>query len=174
MSNTGRNKKLASFNCDEQLWTEFRQQCEEQGTTATATLTQLMQLYLEGKLDNLDIHTHDNIEERVKACVDKYLEKHLSSRIDQYLAANYLATKTQAKPTKEREFWSIQDRAKHLGLKVNATQRFKIEMFANDAYKERHGKLPSRQLYRGTQAYAYPAVDLDILDATIKGVVARR
>lgn len=175
MSNTGRNKKLASFNCDEQLWTEFRQRCQEQGTTATAVLTQLMQLTIEGKLDNLDIYSHDNIEEQVKACVDEYLEKHLSSRVDKYLAANYLATKTntQAKSTKEREIWSIQERARHLDLKINANQRFKIEMFANDAYKERHGKMPSRQLYRGTQVYAYPTADLDILDATIKGVVAR-
>jgi hypothetical protein len=175
MSNTGRNKKLASFNCDEQLWSEFRQRCQEQGTTATTALTQLMQLYLEGKLDNLDIYSRDNIDERVKACVDEYLEKHLSSCVDKYLVTNYLATKTnaQASSTEEREFWSIQNRARHLRLKINANQRFKIEMFANDAYKERHGKLPSRQLYRGTQVYAYPAADLDILDATIKGVVAR-
>ena len=27
------------------------------------------------------------------------------------------------------------------------------------------------QLFRGSQAFAYPAADLDILDATIKGVV---
>jgi len=175
MSNTGRNKKLASFNCDEQLWTEFRQRCQQQGTTATAVLTQLMQLYIEGKLDNLDIHPHDNIEERVKTCVDEYLEKHLSSRVNKYLAANYLATKTntETKSAKERDFWSIQDRARHLGFKPNANQRFKIEMFANDAYKQRHGKLPSRQSYRGTQVYAYPTADLDIVDATIKGVLTR-
>ena len=54
MSNTGRNKKLASFNCDEELWSAFMQRCQEQGTTATATLTQFIQLYLDGKLDNLD------------------------------------------------------------------------------------------------------------------------
>jgi len=63
-----------------------------------------MQLYLEGKLDNPNLYPHDNIEERVRACVNEYLEKHLSSRIDKYLAANYLATKTKAKSTKEREF----------------------------------------------------------------------
>ena len=54
MSNTGRNKKLASFNCDEELWSGFMQRCQEQGTTATATLTQFIELYLDGKLDNLD------------------------------------------------------------------------------------------------------------------------
>ena len=46
-------------------------------------------------------------------------------------------------------------------------------MFASDAYKQRHGKLPSTRLYRGTQAYAYPAADVDLLDAAIKGIVAR-
>ncbi len=44
-------------------------------------------------------------------------------------------------------------------------------MFANDTYQQRHGTLPKRQVYRGTQAFAYPTKDLDILDATIKGVV---
>jgi hypothetical protein len=74
---------------------------------------------------------------------------------------------------KEREYWFIKERARYLGLSINASQRMKIEMFANDKYKERHGSLPSTLLYRGTQAYAYPAADLDILDATIKGVLKR-
>jgi hypothetical protein len=54
---------------------------------------------------------------------------------------------------------------------INADQRLKIEMFANANYQERHGQLPKRQPYRGNQAFAYPAADLDILDKTIKGVV---
>ena len=58
-----------------------------------------------------------------------------------------------------------------MGVSISANQRIKIEMFANDKYKERHKKLPITRLYRGTQAYAYPAKDLDILDATIKGVL---
>jgi hypothetical protein len=65
-------------------------------------------------------------------------------------------------PPKNREFWFIQDRARYLGVTINADQRLKIEMFANANYQERHGQLPSRQPYRGNQAFAYPAADLDI------------
>ncbi len=74
---------------------------------------------------------------------------------------------------KEPEFWFIQQRVKKLGLDISASQRLKIEMWANESYKERHGQIPKRQPFRGTQAFAYPAADLDILDATIKGVVAQ-
>lgn len=48
MSNTGRSKKLASFNCDEELWAEFIRQCQKKGTTATAILTRFIELYLDG------------------------------------------------------------------------------------------------------------------------------
>jgi hypothetical protein len=72
---------------------------------------------------------------------------------------------------KEGDFWFIQDRVKYLGLTINADQRLKIEMFANETFKERHGQLPKRQPYRGNQAFAYPVADLDILDKTIQGVV---
>jgi hypothetical protein len=43
---------------------------------------------------------------------------------------------------KEQDFWFIQERAKYLGLSISANQRIKIEIFANDKYKERHGSLP--------------------------------
>ncbi len=49
----------------------------------------------------------------------------------------------------------------------------KIEMWAKESYKERYGQIPPKQLYRGTQASVYPAKDVDILDATIKGIVMR-
>lgn len=106
MSNTGRNKKLASFNCDEELWSAFMQRCQEQRTTATATLTQFISLYKDGKLDNLDAdmlgdangcsrlrnmrsaHSDHRFDERVKASVDKYLEQRLPSHLDKYLATN--------------------------------------------------------------------------------------
>jgi len=52
MSNTGRNKSwhhsTVTRGCG-----EFMRHCQEQGTTA-ATLTSFIQLYLDGKLDNLD------------------------------------------------------------------------------------------------------------------------
>jgi hypothetical protein len=87
MSNTGRNKKLASFNCDEELWSAFMSRCQEQGTTATATLTQFIELYVDGKLDNLDAHMlGDSFDQRIRENVDEYLKKHLPSHLDKYLA----------------------------------------------------------------------------------------
>jgi hypothetical protein len=198
MSNTGRSKKLASFNCDENLWLEFRHRCQEQGTTATATLTSFIQRYLDGSLDDLDVNPLDKrLDERVKASVDAYLATRLdplqtkmaalsekvaflegtaianqSSRSNKKAAiASGSALRAIAK--KEPEFWFIQQRVKHLGLEISANQRMKIEMWANESYKERHGQIPKKQPFRGTQASTYPAADLDLLDATIKGVVAQ-
>jgi hypothetical protein len=202
MSNTGRNKKLASFNCDEELWSAFMSRCQEQGTTATATLTQFIELYVDGKLDNLDAHMlGDSFDQRIRENVDEYLKKHLPSHLDKYLATQQdkqlystvvalsekigslearLSTTlgrtypNKTNPPKEREFWFIQDRARYLGVTINADQRLKIEMFANANYQERHGQLPKRQPYRGNQAFAYPAADVDILDANIRGVTKGR
>ena len=191
--------------------------CQEQGTTATATLTQFIELYLDGKLDdNLDadmfgdafggtLYDHASqtrsdhrFDKRIRARVDEYLGQHLASHLDKYLARNQdkqlyssvvalsekigslearLSTTNartypqKTNPSKEREFWFIQDRARYLGVTINADQRLKIEMFANANYQERHGQLPKRQPYRGNQAFAYPVADIDILDNTIKGVV---
>ena len=187
MSNTGRSKKLASFNCDEDLWSEFRLRCQEQGTTATATLTSFIQLYLDGSLDDLDVIPLDKrFDERVKVIVDSYLATHLGalntkitthSDLIALLSGQLNAYSLSPTPTKsknakkEPEFWFIQQRAKHLGLEISASQRMKIEMWANESYKERHGQIPKKQLYRGAQATVYPAADKDILDATIKGVI---
>ncbi len=184
MSNTGSGKKLASFNCEVQMWAEFIARCQEKGTTATSVLTEFIKLYLDGSLDELDVNTLDKrFDERVRASVDEYLANHpLQSKVaalaekiaflEGQLTAYSSRSSTKSSTFKqEREYWFIQDRARYLGLSISANQRIKIEMFANDKYKERHEKLPIRRLYRGTQAYAYPAKDLDILDATIKGVV---
>jgi len=189
MSNTGRSKKLASFNCDEDLWSEFRHRCQEQGTTATATLTSFIQLYLEGSLDDLDVNPLDKrFDERVRASADAYLATRLDSLHSLVTALSEkvaflegLETATQlprsnkkaAIAKKEPEFWFIQQRVKELGLEISANQRMKIEMWANESYKERHGQIPKKQPFRGTQASAYPTADLDILDSTIKGVVAQ-
>lgn len=189
MSNTGRSKKLASFNCDEDLWSEFRHRCQEQGTTATATLTSFIQLYLEGSLDDLDLNPLDKrFDERVKASVDAYLatctdllQSKVTALSEKVTFLEGLETATQlprsnkktAIAKKEPEFWFIQQRAKHLKLEISASQRMKIEMWANESYKERHGQIPKKQPFRGTQASAYPTADLDLLDATIKGVVAQ-
>jgi hypothetical protein len=186
MSNTGSGKKLASFNCEVQMWAEFIARCQEKGTTATSVLTEFIKLYLDGSLDELDVNTLDKrFDERVRASVDEYLGTHslqnqvaaLSEKmayLEGQLSAYSSQSNTKTKPfKKEQDFWFIQERAKYLGVSISANQRIKIEMFANDKYKERHGSLPSTRLYRGTQAYAYPAKDLDILDVTIKGVVHR-
>ena len=189
MSNTGRSKKLASFNCDEELWSEFRHRCQEQGTTATATLTRFIQLYLEGSLDDLDVNPLDErFDKQVRASVDNYLANRLDSLHSLVIALSEkvaflegLETATQlprsnkkaAIALKEPEFWFIQQRAKHLKLEISANQRMKIEMWTNESYKERHGQIPKKQSFRGTQASAYPTADLDLLDATIKGVVAQ-
>ncbi len=189
MSNTGRSKKLASFNCDESLWSQFRHRCQEQGTTATATLTRFIQLYLDGSLDDLDVNPLDKrLDEQVRASVDAYLATRLDSLHSLVTALSEkvaflegLETATQllrsnkkaAIAKKEPLFWFIQQRAKHLGLEISASQRMKIEMWANESYKERHGQIPKKQPFRGTQASAYPTADLDLLDATIQGVVAQ-
>ncbi|MBD2560693.1 MULTISPECIES: hypothetical protein [Nostoc] len=76
MSQTGKNKKLASFNCDQKMWEQFIARCREKGTTATATLTQFIELYLDD-IDNLDAIGGDNLDKRldskIKASVEEYL-----------------------------------------------------------------------------------------------------
>ena len=184
MSNTGRNKKLATFNCDEELWGKFIHRCQEQGTTATATLTQCISLYLEGKLDNFDgilgKHNIGALPEQVQICVLEYLEQHLPTYIDNYLTnlQSKDLTKTNSSPNskkskfpQEPEFWSIKARAKHLGLTVNANQFLHVEMYANDDYKQRHGKLPKREVMKNTQMFVYYKDDVDILDKAINKVL---
>ncbi|WP_160295921.1 hypothetical protein [Aliterella atlantica] len=36
----------------------------------------------------------------------------------------------------------MQQRAKHLGVEISADRRMKIEMWANESYKERYGQNP--------------------------------
>ncbi|MCC5620104.1 hypothetical protein [Nostoc sp. CHAB 5715] len=76
MSNTGRKKKLASFNCDQKMWSQFIARCREKGTTATATLTQFIELYLDD-IDNLDTTGGNKLDKRldskIKASVEEYL-----------------------------------------------------------------------------------------------------
>jgi hypothetical protein len=77
MSNTGRKKKLASFNCDQKMWSEFIARCNSKGTTATATLTEFIELYLDDERDNLDTMGGLNLDKRldwsIKASVEEYL-----------------------------------------------------------------------------------------------------
>ncbi|WDD36809.1 hypothetical protein PQG02_33705 (plasmid) [Nostoc sp. UHCC 0926] len=77
MSNTGRNKKLASFNCDQRMWEQFIACCNSKGTTATATLLEFIELYLGDSQDKLDAIGGNNLDERldskIKASVKDYL-----------------------------------------------------------------------------------------------------
>lgn len=168
--------------------------CQENGTSATVTLTQFIKLYLDGSLDldlgktqkvTLGADVLECLDEQVKAWVDEYLRTNLPSYIDNYIK-NQKSPTTQANSTsqsrhqtkstsskKEREFWFIKDRAKFLGLEINANQLLHVELWANEAYKERHGQPPGRKLFRRTQAFAYPKSDVDILDRAIRGVLAR-
>ena len=79
MSNTGRKKKLASFNCDQKMWEQFIARCNSKGTTATATLTQFIELYLDD-IDNLDAIGGNNL--------DKRLDSKIKASIEDYLAAS--------------------------------------------------------------------------------------
>ncbi|QLE52676.1 hypothetical protein FD724_32355 (plasmid) [Nostoc sp. C057] len=79
MSNTGRKKKLASFNCDQRKWEQFIACCNSKGTTATATLLEFIDLYLGDSQDNIDTTGGNDLDERldskIKASVEKYLVK---------------------------------------------------------------------------------------------------
>lgn len=92
----------------------------------------------------------------------------------QIIAETPNATSTNLpKLTEAREFWFIEERAKHLGFKVNANQLIHIQMYASDAYKERHGQPPSKQAFKKSQADAYPVEDVDILDLAINKLMSR-
>ena len=77
MSNTGRKKKLASFNCDQRKWEQFIACCNSKGTTATATLLEFIDLYLGDSQDKIDTTGGNDLDERldskIKASVEKYL-----------------------------------------------------------------------------------------------------
>jgi hypothetical protein len=74
MSQTGKNKKLASFNCDQKTWEQFIARCNSDGTTATATLTQFIKRYLNGYLDDLDgSDLEKRLDSKIKARVEEYL-----------------------------------------------------------------------------------------------------
>jgi hypothetical protein len=112
-----------------------------------------------------------------------YLEEHLPAYIDNYLtnlqSKDLTTTKTKGTPNSQKTklpqkplFWTIKARAKHLGLTVNADQVLHVEMYVNDDYKERHGKLPKRELVKNTQTFVCPNDDVDILDKAINKVLS--
>lgn len=168
MSNTGRNKRLASFNCNVELWEKFTRQCRDNDTTATKVLTGFISHYLDNSLDELALSLRKiDWEQQVKQLVDKYLEQRLPSYLDKYTVTQRAARKERQSNPQNKEFWVVRERAKYLGREITGHQLIHIELYANDAFKERHGTLPKRQLFHGTQSFAYPNLDVDILDAAI-------
>jgi hypothetical protein len=91
MSNTGKTKKLASFNCDQKMWEQFIARCNSKGTTATATLTQFIEFYLDDSLDDLDAIGGNDLDKRldskIKVSVEEYLDKYQEVRVEEYLAS---------------------------------------------------------------------------------------
>jgi hypothetical protein len=82
------------------MWEQFIARCNSKGTTATATLTQFIELYLDDSLDDLDaIGGNDldkRLDSRIKVSVEEYLDKYLERRVDKYLAAS---NNSSANPT---------------------------------------------------------------------------
>ncbi|MBD2168649.1 hypothetical protein H6G04_30175 [Calothrix membranacea FACHB-236] len=65
------------------MWEQFIARCQSKGTTATATLTRYIELYLDGSLDDLDVIALHNLDKRldsrIKASVEEYLDKYLAA-----------------------------------------------------------------------------------------------
>ncbi|WP_225226269.1 hypothetical protein [Komarekiella delphini-convector] len=80
MSQTGKNKKLASFNCEQKMWEQFIARCNSEGTTATTTLTQFIKRYLNGSPDDLDKIVSNDL--------DKRLDSKIKARVEEYLFAS--------------------------------------------------------------------------------------
>ncbi len=174
MSNTGRNKKLASFNCDVELWEKFTRQCRDNSTTATAVLINFISQYVNNPLSevvksSLNIKDPGKIdwEQLIKQQVDKYLEQHLPSYLDKHIASNQQKSKKRKINTQNKEYWLVKERAKYLGREITDNQLIHIELYANDAFKQRHGTLPKKKLFRNIEFFTYPKSDVDILDAAI-------
>ncbi len=80
MSNTGSTKKLASFNCDQKMWEQFITRCRSKGTTATATLTQFIELYLDDSLNDLDAIAGNDLDKRLDSRIKVSVEEYLALR----------------------------------------------------------------------------------------------
>lgn len=174
MSNTGRNKKLASFNCDTELWEKFTRQCRDNSTTATAVLIDYISHYVNNPLSKvvkssgkITVQGKIDLEQLIKQQVDKYLEQHLPSYLDKYMASNQQTGKKRQINNQNKEYWLVKERAKYLGREINDNQLIHIELYANDAFKQRHGTLPKKKLFQNIESFSYPKSDVDILDAAI-------
>jgi hypothetical protein len=167
MSNTGKGKKLASFNCDQKMWERFILRCQSQGTTATATLTHFIQMYLDGSLDKLDaVADHDleknGLDSRIGEIVEEYLStSHILNHDAETISAIY-SRLDQLEAQIENKSSSIEipyhPQPDELGQKIESmTSRIeqladairKIQTYLNNQPKQR-GKSYARSSY--TQA----------------------
>lgn len=73
----------------------------------------------------------------------------------------------------ESKSWMISARIKAQKKKVNSSQKLHIDMEAAEAYRERHGKPPSKEQLKGKYYDIYPASDLDLVDEAIERVLKR-
>ncbi len=73
----------------------------------------------------------------------------------------------------ESKSWMISARIKALKKKVNSSQKLHIDMEAAEAYKERHGKPPTKEQLKGKYYDIYQASDLDLVDDAIERVLKR-
>lgn len=98
-----------------------------------------------------------------------------SSEITSSLPTSELLKERSSKSSKESELksFSLAQRLKVLKKKVTASQRLHIEMEAAEAFKERHGKPPTKEQSQGKYHDVYPDADLDLLDAAIERVLKR-
>jgi hypothetical protein len=68
------------------MWKQFILRCQSKGTTATATLTRFIQLYLDGSLDDLDAvandqQTDNELDTRIRAIIEGYLDNNLTENL---------------------------------------------------------------------------------------------
>ena len=86
MSNTGKDKILATFNCPPELWQRFKDRCRQANANATSVLLDLMTLYLETDIgENLDQGRLAISQREIEQYIYKYLDKNLYLYIDKYL-----------------------------------------------------------------------------------------
>lgn len=174
MSNTGRNKKLASFNCDIELWEKFTRQCRDNSTTATAILINFISQYVNNPLSEvvnssgkITVQGKKDWDVLIKQQIDNYLEQNLPSYLDKYIANNQQPGEKRQINPQNKEYWLVKERAKYLEREITDNQLIHIELYANDAFKQRHGTLPKKKLFRNIEFFTYPQSAVDILDAAI-------
>ena len=119
--------------------------------------------------DDKKLESNSSVNYAPKAASDSTVV----TEVSQDNLAAIKADQNVSKSTTEKESWFISDRLKFLKLKTTADMRMHMEMEAAEAYKEKQGKLPSKQLFQQKQCDLYHEADLEMLDTVIHKVMAR-